>query len=107
MEATRTGGTTRQQEGGCIRWADRIPCYDYYPGRSPDNRPAARPPSGSRCRPQLLLVQSDTEYSMARKRASHPSTPPPEPARPAVTPERFTRLYRLLLLLGKEPRTRE
>ena len=44
---------------------------------------------------------------MARKRVSHPSTPPPEPARPAVTPERFTRLHRLLLLLGEGPRTRE
>jgi hypothetical protein len=41
---------------------------------------------------------------MARKRSQQ--APPAEDVRPAVTPERFRRLYKLLGELGAAPRTR-
>jgi hypothetical protein len=56
----------------------------------------------------LLLALSNTEDGMAKKQSSRrvPSQPPAAP-RPAVTPERFTRLHRLLQLIGNEACTRE
>jgi predicted DNA-binding transcriptional regulator YafY len=42
---------------------------------------------------------------MAKKSRATPQSS--APARAAVTPERFTRLYRLLQLLASRPRTRE
>jgi predicted DNA-binding transcriptional regulator YafY len=48
---------------------------------------------------------SDAEDGMAKKRAQQ--SPPPEPSRPAVTPDRFRRLFRLLGELGTGPKTRD
>ncbi|MGL4553691.1 MAG: hypothetical protein ACRC33_21215, partial [Gemmataceae bacterium] len=45
-----------------------------------------------------------TEDAMARKRSQQ--APPAEDARPAVTPERFRRLYKLLGELGGGPKSR-
>jgi hypothetical protein len=62
---------------------------------------------------QFLLALQDTEDGMAKKRASKSRrapapTPPPAPApRPGVTPERFSRLWKMLHFLGNVPRTRE
>jgi predicted DNA-binding transcriptional regulator YafY len=42
---------------------------------------------------------------MAKQRKVSP--PPPAPERAAVTPERFTRLYRLLHFLAVRPQTRD
>jgi hypothetical protein len=53
----------------------------------------------------------DAEDGMAKKRSSksHRASPPqPEPAtRPGVTPERFSRLWKMLHHLGTTARTRE
>jgi hypothetical protein len=45
---------------------------------------------------------------MAKKRAARRKQPPPPPAaRPGVTAERFSRLFRMLHFLGSATRTRE
>jgi hypothetical protein len=58
---------------------------------------------------QRTLVHVDNEDGMAKKQTPKPRQPlPPEPAaRPAVTAERFTRLFRMMRFLGEEARTRE
>src|SRR5437016_3362805 len=47
---------------------------------------------------------SEPEEGMAKKQGGRRSPPPsPPPERPAVTPERFSRLYKLLQFLGGGP----
>jgi hypothetical protein len=45
---------------------------------------------------------------MGRKKSgSRPATPPEPTERPGVTPERFSRLYKLVQILGSGPKTRD
>jgi hypothetical protein len=44
---------------------------------------------------------------MAKKKRAPPPAPPEPAERPGVTPERFSRLYKLVEFLGGGPRTRD
>src|SRR5690349_8615485 len=53
-------------------------------------------------------ARSDLEERMAKKKGAARRAAPPEPAeRPGVTPERFSRLYKLVHYLGGSPKSRE